>query len=50
MRASRGTTFTDEDGKPRLSITAAIGMATFIVSGLPHASATASRKLRASAT
>ena len=35
--------FTGADGKPRSSITAAIGIETFIVSGLPQASATASR-------
>ena len=37
-------------GKPRSSITAAIGIETFIVSGRPQASATASRTWRASAT
>ena len=40
MRARIGTAFTVADGKPRSSITAAIGIETFIVSGLPQASAT----------
>ena len=44
MRARIGTALTAADGKPRSSITAAIGIETFIVSGLPQASATASRK------
>ena len=50
MRARIGTAFTVAAGKPRSSITAAIGIETFIVSGLPQASAAASRKQRASAT
>ena len=50
MRARIGTAFTAADGKPRSSITAAIGIETFIVSGLPQASATASRRQRASRT
>ena len=44
VRARIGTAFTAAAGKPRSSSTAAIGMETFIVSGLPHTSATASRK------
>ena len=50
MRARIGTAFTVSDEKPRSSITAAIGIETFIVSGLPQASATASRRQRASRT
>ena len=50
VRARIGTAFTTSGEKPRSSSTAAIGMATFIVSGLPDASATASRNARASAT
>ena len=41
MRARIGTAFTAEAGKPRSSMTEAIGIETFIVSGLPHTSATA---------
>ena len=37
MRARIGTALTALAGKPRSSITAAIGIETFIVSGLPHA-------------
>ena len=48
MRASSGIALTVADAKPRSSRTAAIGSETFIVSGLPQACATASRKLRAS--
>ena len=50
MRARIGTALTVAAGKPRSSITAAIGIETFIVSGLPQASAAASRKRRASST
>src|SRR5918992_811695 len=50
VRARIGTALTVEEGKPRSSITAAIGMETFIVSRLPQASATASPSARASAT
>src|SRR3954469_14402438 len=45
-----GTALTAAAGKPRSSMTAAIGIDTFIVSGRPHASAAASRKQRASVT
>ena len=38
MRARSGTALTVDAGKPRSSITAAIGIETFIVSGLPQAS------------
>ena len=50
MRARIGTDFTAADGKPRSSITAAIGIETFIVSGLPQAAAALSRMQRASRT
>ena len=50
MRARIGTALTVSDGKPRSSITAAIGIETFIVSGRPQAAATASRSSRASST
>ena len=50
MRARIGMALTLVLGKPRSSITAAIGIETFIVSGLPQTSAAASRKPRARAT
>ena len=50
MRASRGIAFAIAGGKPRSSVTAAIGIETFIVSGRPQTSATALRNSRASAT
>ena len=49
MRARIGTALTAAAGKPRSSITAAIGIETFIVSGLPQASATAVAEARARA-
>ena len=45
-----GTALTAEAGKPRSRSTAAIGIATFIGSGFPDTSATASRNVRARAT
>ena len=48
MRARIGIALTAAGGKPRSSITAAIGIETFIVSGLPQASAAPSRNSRAS--
>ena len=50
MRASSGTAFTLEAGNPRSSMTAAIGIDTFMVSGRPQASGTALPKCRAMAT
>ena len=50
VRARIGTALTALAGKPTSSITAAIGIDTFMVSGLPQASAAASRSDRASAT
>ena len=49
MRARIGTALTTAAGKPRSSITAAIGIETFIVSGLPQASATRVAEARARA-
>src|SRR3954447_16779124 len=50
VRARIGIAFTDVGGKPRSSITAAIGIDTFMVSGLSQTCATASRYARASST
>ena len=50
MRARIGIALTVDDGKPRSSSTAAIGSDTFIVSGLPQAAVTPSRRQRARST
>ncbi len=50
VRARSGIAFAVETGKPRSSSTAAMGIETFIVSGLPQTVATASRSSRARRT